>query len=354
MAANNRLFWAVEAVGFATDGSYSFTKAHGVQSVGITTTFNLEPVFELGEIKIYENIENIPDIEVTMQKVLDGYPLLYHLATNGSTSPTLAGRSTKKTAVTMSIFPDTQDSASGVPTAQVICSGMYVSSLSYTFPVEGNCTEDVTLVGNNKVWRSSSMSFSGGFNNDDEPLALTYDSGGINRRENILFTQSVNTVDVNGQVNATKAARCTVLPPSVAGINASGINPLFTGGFYGAAIQNISTSVDLGREAIYELGHKAPYFRYISFPVEVTTEIEIISKSGDWINAQEDVESTQEATIKIATQEGTFINLGTKNRLSNVVIGGGDTGGANQTVTYTYTTQNDFTVQHDQDPSGNI
>ena len=55
--------------------------AHGVQSVGITTTFNLEQVFELGQLAIYENVEGTPDVEVTMSKVLDGYIPLFCLAT---------------------------------------------------------------------------------------------------------------------------------------------------------------------------------------------------------------------------------------------------------------------------------
>lgn len=348
---NNRLFWACEAVGFSQDGAYNFTKAHGVQSVGVTTTLNLEPVFELGEIKLYQNVENIPDVEMTMQKVLDGYPPLYILATQGASSASLTGRGNKKCAVALSLFPDTNNSASGTPNAQMVASGMFPSSLSYSFPVEGNCTEDMSMVGNNKFWISSNFTFSGGFNNDDDPLALTYGSGGVQRRQNIRFTQLANTTDTNGQVNATKTLPSTILPPDIAGINASGVN-VATNGIYASHIQSINASVDLGRDAIYELGHKGPYFRYIAFPIQVTTEIEIISVSGDWVTVQQDATNTSQRTIKISTQDGLFLDLGTKNRLSNVSIGGGDTGGANQTITYTYTTYNDFTVQHDQDPSG--
>ena len=84
MAANNRIFYACQLVGLSemgtvpTDLHSKSTAAHGVQSVGITTNFNLEQAFELGQIQIYENIEGLPDVEVTLEKVLDGYPLLYH------------------------------------------------------------------------------------------------------------------------------------------------------------------------------------------------------------------------------------------------------------------------------------
>jgi hypothetical protein len=65
---------------------------HGLQSIGVTTNFNLEQIFELGQLSLYENREDIPEIEVTFEKVLDGYPLVYHLGTVDSTNPTLPGR----------------------------------------------------------------------------------------------------------------------------------------------------------------------------------------------------------------------------------------------------------------------
>ena len=91
-SANDRIFYACQAVGFRVHGSAESEAggaltpqqmAHGVQSVGITTNFNLEQAFELGQIEIYENIEGTPDVECTMEKVLDGYPLLYHMASSG-------------------------------------------------------------------------------------------------------------------------------------------------------------------------------------------------------------------------------------------------------------------------------
>ena len=76
---NKRLFWAVQAIGFAPDGSSTFTPAHGVQSLGSNITFNLTEVFELGQISIYDNVEDTPDVEFTIEKLIDGYPLIYHL-----------------------------------------------------------------------------------------------------------------------------------------------------------------------------------------------------------------------------------------------------------------------------------
>lgn len=357
-----RVWWAVEAVGFAALGSQSYTAGHGIQSAGVTTAFNLDPIQELGQSRIYENLEDIPNVEVTMEKYLDGYPLLYHLCTQGAASATLFGRANQRTNVAISIFPDTNDSASGAVVAQLDCSGMYVSSVSYQFPADGKFSENITLVGNNKIWKSPNQAtFSGGFNNQDQPLALTYGSGGHQRRQHMLFDfTGLSTTDANGQLNATTSTKCTILPPDVAGISSSGTNNLVGGTTnYLCSIQSISTNVDLGRDALFELGHFAPYYRFMNVPVQVNTDIEIIAKSGDWVSATEagvysNNANTRQATIKLATRDGTFIDLGTRNRLSNISYGGNDTGGGNATITYSFLTTNDFTVTHPQDPTGGL
>lgn len=342
MPTNNRIYWACQGVGISPQDSVSFVGVHGVQTVGITTTFNLEQVFEIGQLSIYENIEDIPDIEVTMEKVLDGHPLIYHLATKGYSSQTLAGRSTKKCNIALNIYDDTYEAASGTPQTEVVMSGMYVSSVSYTLPVDGNCTESVTLVGNNKYWKTSAFLLTGtvlgGTAGLDGPR-IPATSGGVQRRENVLWGGS--------------AGNYTKLPSDIDGISSSGTNNQ-TGGIYGAHVQSITVSVDLGREAINELGRKGPYFRYVNFPVEVSTEIEVISLRGDMVDATELGLSGSgfnliDQTIFIALQDGTRIDLGSKNKLASVSYGGADAGGGNATMTYSYTTFNDFIVTHPSD-----
>jgi hypothetical protein len=278
-----------------------------------------------------------------MEKVLDGHPLIYHLATRGSATSTLAGRSTKKCNVALNIYDDTFEAASGVPQTEVVMSGMYISSVSYTIPVEGSCTESVTLVGNNKAWRSSGFLLTGtvlgGVANADIPRIPDV-SGGVQRRE------KVRVAGVDGWY--------TKLPSEVEGISSSGTNDKVAG-IYNAHVQNLSVSVDLGREPLYELGTRTPYFRYVNFPVEVTSEIEVTSAEGDQINATEEGLGGSgfnliDQEIYIVLQDSTRINLGTKNKLASVSYGGGDAGGGNATVTYSYTTFNDFTVTHASDP----
>jgi hypothetical protein len=381
MAANKRVFYAVEQILIApassTSPSYSFTTfndthvVHGGQSAGVRTDFRLEQIFELGQLAIYENIENIPNIEMTVERVLDGYPLAWHLATStGSTSPSLIGRSNAKAMVAMGIYPDTQDNASGTAVATMMLSGAYVSSLAYNFPVNGQFTENLTLVCNNKLWyspgghRGSGPSALSGFfdgthfSNPDSPVGI----GGVNRREDLLFETGVpsggsyaaNTSFGTDANSVSVFAHTTNLPVQVVG-NSSGLNLRDANGDFTIHAQSIRVNSNFGREELFELGRRAPYHRFVKFPTEVTTEIEVLSVSGECIEALEDGvysdgNNLRNESIRIASREGTRINLGVKNKLASVNIGGGDTGGSNQTITYTYTTFNDFTVLHTGDP----
>lgn len=362
--ANNRIYYAIQQVSLGSGlnsagapGSGiagSPVAVHGLQTVGITTNFNLEQIYEMGQLSLYQNFENVPDIEVTLNKVLDGYPLLYVLATERgtglqtgltATSADLAGRSNARTDLQLAIYPDTQTSAKNGSLAVVSCSGMYVSSVTYTFPVDGNFTEDVTLVGNDKVW--STTAITGAFtNNNDSPSATQ----GVNRRQHLTM------------------GNCR-LPKQIPGISSSGTNDLIsnTSGF-AVHFQNISVSCNMGRESIFELGTRQPYYRYINFPVEVTSEFEVLSVSGEWVNATAKGYFTGTETnptvandntdscanrfnlkneiIFLETCEGTRIGLGSKNKLTSVNYTGGDTGGGNVTMSYSFQNFNDFTVAH--------
>jgi hypothetical protein len=378
-AANYRIFYACQMVGLHKMGTDTvnpsshtdgLTLAHGVQSVGITTNFNLEQAFELGQIQIYENIEGLPDVEVTLEKVLDGYALLYHLATPSPESVGMVGRGKERTDVGLGIFSDAVDSVTdgsqAKPPVEVFCSGMYMGNLSYTIPVDGNCTESITLTGNEKQWittdnlkhmTSNGSSFGGA--TTDEPLALTQSSGGIQRRENVLLSSSI-------------------MPQALFGVDSAGFGnaynldtgapPSHPSGTPRVHIQNISVSTDFSREDILELGRRVPYYKSPGFPIEVTCEIEAIAISGDFVNAYEggdpsyvgsknEGNNTAEEQIIIRLADSTVFDLGTKNRLSSVSYGGGDAGGGNVSISYSYTNFNDLEVLHRQDPArilGNV
>lgn len=368
--ANYRIYYAVHQVAIKGDDEADWTfesgdVVHGVQNVSIDTNFDLQQVFELGQQAIYENIEELPDVTVTLNKVLDGYPLLYHLATQDATGGnTLAGRSTAKCMFGLGIWPDTNESCDGTdPPSILACSGMYVGSATYNFPLEDNFNEEITLVGNHKIWLKGddhltdvnatlpwdSITMAGAFaGNNDEPQG----TGGVNRRQDLIFETGSDATGVNS----------TVLPADVYGISSSGTNNKDANGDFSAHLSNITVSTDFNREEINELGRKGPYHRSVNFPIEVTCEIEVTSSSGDMVSAVEDgIYKTGTGfcdeggnlvnrVIRLATCEGTRIYLGNKNKLASVNYSGGDAGGGNVAVTYTFTTFNDFTILHSGDP----
>lgn len=104
-------------------------------------------------------------------------------------------------------------------------------------------------------------------------------------------------------------------------------------------------SADFGREQIFELGRKGPYHRYVTFPVEITSEFEVLSTSGDLVGADEQADNLTDRTILIYLNDGTAFDLGTKNKLQSVGYTGGDTGGGNVSMTFSYTTFNDLSVK---------
>ena len=395
---NTRVYYATQAVamgakgatgivdswstGAAMDLANNVALAHGVQSVGIDTNFGLEQAFELGQLSLYENIEDIPDISVTMQKFLDGYTLLYHLGAtcddNGAqiaqTSTTLSGRADTRADVRMAINASNDEYFASGDSAvtELYCSGMYISSVSYTIPTDGTCTEDITLVGNNKKWITDNgdaellliqgaSGIDGAFGVDgtnnifgsDAPAYSgegSADGGNVLRRDDVV-TGSGASVQVNGYY--------TLIPSVVEGVTAASAatfkgrvptnaGPLDT---TTAHIQSFTCSVDLGRESINQLGARTPYSRYVSFPTEVTSTLEVIATAGDNITAVETNRTNlSNHEICIVLKDSTVLHLGKKNKVSSVTYGGGDAGGGNASVTYNFSNFNDLVVLHSGDP----
>jgi len=340
----NRIYFAHHALGFAPMGTTSFTQVHGAQDGGLSTNFELTDINEIGQLSSYESVEDVPQVEITLEKVLDGYPLLYHLATPGATTDSLAGRGNQQSIFAMSVFDDDQDSASGTPVVQFTSSGVYCDSLRYEFPSEGPMKESVTLRGDHGVWTTSGFTFTGTlFDDTDEPLALTSGLGGVQFKENLKFVPNLN-------------GDYTILPHGlggIPGISSSGTNDVVADVF-GAHISQITVSCDLNREDIKELGRRKYYFRSITFPVDVTTEITVTSTAGNQIDALPDgVISGQNVfnqQIVVVTEDSTKIDLGYKNKLTSVTWGGAGAGGGNAVDTYSYRNKNTMVVSQDMNP----
>ena len=355
---NNRVFYGVQAIGFAPFSGVGvaantlqsgFLMASGVQSVGIDTSFNIEQLFQLGQLDIYANVENIPNVEVTVEKVLDGTSLLQHLATplTGQGSELISRYSNQRCDVAFNVYRDVLSSASGTDgnVHQCYMSGMYVSSINFNLPTDGNLTESITLVGNSKNWVQGSRISTGimGFRPSQSATSAPPLSGLVMRRQNVIFGTGTTSTDTS----------ISYLPKEIPGIDSTGFNRVYdastlaTGVYqgFGAHVSSIQISADLGRTELFELGRRGPYHRYLDFPIEVTCAIEIVDTQGDSIIARDDVGSNlSDQKIFIVIDDGTVIDLGSKNRLTSVSNSGGDTGGGNRTTTYNYSNFNALTV----------
>ena len=344
MASNKRIFYACEGFqlspvkveGATTTRANDFRTPRGVQSVGMTTNFNLEKVFQLGQLALYENIEGNPEIEITVNKVLDGTkPLFFSClagAWNVNTLSIVQGQN-NKVDMKFFIFPETNNLGSGVPQAVMTCSGMYANSFTYTFPTDGNATEDVTLVGNDKTWTTNGPSTS---------LYSTNTSGDGEIAKTIVRRWKFDT-STSGSVFPTGSGAMRM-------VDGSGAPPL----------QSVNVSFDFGREPIYTLGSYDPYLRTVTFPVEISTEIETIATDGDYLNINEltygCIDTTASLQLRPKNKPIKFvvcgtgasdkltIDLGSRNKLSSVAYGGGEAGGGNLTITYSFVTDNTFTM----------
>lgn len=352
----NRIFYAVQQAGIRsaseTTSDSPFTLIHGLQSVGINTSFNSSPISDMGYTVPHTILDDSYEVQVSFKKVLDGYPLLITLASKDSVSPDLVDRIMTRCSVGLSTFNEVAVSyAMGTPLSILQCSGMYISSFNFTFNTQGNFEESLTLVGNNKLWKdawkvvnptditiAAGLNFSGGFTNKDSPNT-TGAGGHVARRQHMIFT-------VTSGVNTTR------IPSNILGVDPYG-HPT------GTHVSSISVSANIARDNIPSLGSKTPHYRLPNWPLEITTEITTVTTSGDGVSvteggilnytAQYDRGMLSNHTIGISLTEGTRISLGSENRLVSINYQGGDAGGGNVTTAYTYRTYNNCVILHQND-----
>lgn len=355
MAINNRIYYASQAVQLRPLNALGTTSAYwyhplGVQSIGMTTNYTTEQTFQLGTVEIYDNVETIPEVEVTINRVIDSTAPLYLMCMGGNTgiagaeNKDLVSLSNNRVHFRLGIYGDDQQYISGDAKSSVLCSGMYLSSFNYTFPVDGNATEEVTLVGNSKIWNTGTV-----------PGIQTADFNAGN-----IFAPGTEIDQIKPSQNSGILRRQylnvlgSVLPTGDGGIRTTGPSIL-------PHIQNITINASLGREQINQLGKFGPYCRYATFPIEVTSEFEIIAQDGDGVDAKDFANDVFCGSLKknlvnkpivISVCDGDYNNnnnsmsfdLGTKNTLTSVNYAGGDTGGGNATVTYGFRNFNNFRI----------
>ena len=345
---NNRIYYAIQQAGIRSNNQASsgtpFTAISGLQNISLNSTVNLNPIPTLGDASSYYLSEKDYNISADLTKVLDGTSLLYNLITLDSASINLIDKLAQTCDLALSIFSEQKTSATGSALCTVQCSDMSISSFKYTFDVNNSFTENIGLIGNNKIWKNDTriinqpdinisttgINFSGVFNNNGKPLTH------INRRGDFIFHRTSGDV--------------SFLPRDILGVDESG-QPVNT------HITNITVSASVNYTSVPTLGKITPFIRLPISPIEITSEISIIATSGDGISLTESGILTpgiscmhsgnlNYQTINIAICEGTRINLGNKNKLASLNYTGGDANGGNVQVSYTYKNFDNCIITH--------
>lgn len=335
MARNDRIFYACQAVAIVKTGVTPTAPniARGLQSVGMNSNFSLDQIFEIGQLEIYENVEDVADIEVSLEKVIDGETLLFMLASNGLCKTDLVAAVKNRSDVYLSIFDDAQSNATGQ--ARNVCwnSGCYISSVGYTYNVDGNATESLSLVGNDRFWNS---------------VAGPTDSDALTQFGTITNGEFGSDTPASGVVRRTDIDLTnSTLPDLVKSQEGDLANdPVGHGNYH---LQSVSVSADFGQENLLELGRFGPYAKFVTFPIEVSCEFEVIATSGDLKSVSGINKNLVDQTILLKDDAGTVIDLSDKNKLSSISYSGGDTGGGNSNVTYSYTNFNALIVDDGSD-----
>jgi hypothetical protein len=369
--SNERIYFATQQVALKpVTGNIEYDKVKGAQTVSVSETFPSQEIFQLGRLEVYEQLEDLPDVEITLTKVLDGCPLAYCLATQTATGPGLIQRTNEQCMMALSIFEIEKDGAEGTPLCTAEMSGNDLSNVSYTFGTDGAFEESISLVGNDilvsndstivnpaDLARAQSIDVEGLFTGSDDQDPCTF----VNQRQHFLWAYNGGAgLDVAGRIADPDAS---ILPTDLPAITDSGTNEIQPDGSHACSVQSISVSTSLSREELNELGTLKPTARYLQPPIEVTCEIEVrayecpfksATANGILSSGNEQCSNASnliDQSIRIAVCDGTRIYLGRKCRMQSLNFGGGDASGGNATVSYSYRTFNDFTVMHEEDPN---
>ena len=272
-------------------------------------------------------MEGVPAVEVTMERNLTSgvHPLWYSIAKRGNSSVSDAPGNQviavgeARPSVLLQVYKEnTVTAGDSEATFYVRMSGMYLGNYSMSVGVDGPATESLTFTGNDYSWtKSTGVQISGAPNAGDPPV-----SGLVFKRQDLK----------------------TSLPSSVTWVPSNSL-------IKGSGLQSISVSIDFGREDIFELGQKTPYYKAPNYPVEVSTELEFI-ETNTITREYGASDFTENTTSDVTTSKplgfvigdiGVFVGSG--NRLTGTSTTGGDAGGGNATITFSYQTFNELAAK---------
>ena len=316
--SNKRVFYATQAVLLGDAGARlgASDVLKGVHSVGVDSTIPQRNIRDLGKPSPISILEDKPFVDVNIERFIGSVSDVIFPSSGGH----LLDNAThaKEYDMLLLVGEDARDQidTSGASTqSELKLSYMQISSVTYSFNVDGPVMETISFEGHNKEW-STTRTFS-----STGQLGFTH-SGDVAKR-----------IDYN--------TSSSIMPSEVQG-----------------TIQSIDLIVNLSRREVLDLGKRqgassaseTNKYKLLDVPVTVQTTISPIIKEKHFssdLTAQSFSNAPASKQIKVVLTFGgsnlTF-DLGSENYLTKVDRRGADTDGGNVEALYEFENYNIFSM----------
>ena len=320
----NRVFYACQAV--FVDGTY----LKNVQSVGVDYSADAESISDTGRSQVFGDRYNKPEVTITIERHLrSGDTHFYTIGTGSYEDSYLLKNSNlgiagwtglKEYEIGLTYGDDTTISGSVDSVKFEYC---LVTEISYDFSVDGIFTESITLVTNNLTKQSAGS------------IPALGESGTLMRKQNFDTQNSIFPTEVDAAILTTADDGTKIRVIQSIAINLSvSYSELADTGFWRGSNQGNNPS-------------EQNKYKYVETPVEVTCEISAIARKS----VQQDILISDNNNIFMGTFptpdrqivlkfDNIIFDLGSKNYCTGVGFSGGDTGGGNVEMSFSYTNDN--------------
>ncbi len=320
----NRVFYACQAV--FIDGTY----LQNVQSVGVDYSADAESIYDAGRSQVFGDRYNKPEVTITIERHLrSGDTPFYttgtssyedsYLLKNGNLG--IAGWSGLKEYEVGLTYSDDETVSGSIDSVKLeYC---LVTEISYNFSVDGVFTESITFVCNNLTKQSAGS------------VPAAGDSGGLMRRRNFDTENSIFPTEVDAAIltTATDGTKTRVIQSIDLTLSVS-YSELADTGFWRGSNQGNNPS-------------EQNKYKHIETPVEVTCEITAVARKSvaqDILIKDTNFMAFPTPSRQIVLKFDSIVfDLGSKNYCTSIGLSGGDTGGGNVEMAFSYTnTNNDY------------
>lgn len=299
--SNKRVYYACQGV------SYNGAPLAGLQTVSTTTDQSVIPIDEFGSLDVL-SIPNQPKISINLSRTLDSSNATIY-------SGTLENNINNHTNyLCLFIGQDTFANIYDDPASVVDITYNYLSldSISYTFDINGNFTEDASFIGYSKETGACPVTVSS--------LVNLPSTNNIKRRQHISFPSGL---------------------PSPINIGANIINITINANF------NVNTIEEFGKNIIDTIKK----YRYSALPIEISCDIEVIyTGDNNFDGYLLDIPTSFCDYSGLSNNTNIYLDLCGKSitinncLLRNISYDGGGTDGSNVSIKYSYVGYNHLTI----------